>query len=89
MNCEADVGLEYQAPKPASTAGSFLGLEDQKARDESKYLQRANLAASDKPTTTTGGEPTCGTEDHGFMEHKPAGPDTLPGWKSAKNIFGA
>ncbi|CAP79429.1 Pc19g00130 [Penicillium rubens Wisconsin 54-1255] len=40
-----------------------------------------------EPTTTSGGVPTCVTEDHSFMERKPGGPDTLPGWKAAKNIL--
>jgi hypothetical protein len=40
-------------PAVSPVPGSFLGLEDQKARDESKYLQRADLTAHGKPTTTT------------------------------------
>ncbi|KAJ5398471.1 FAD dependent oxidoreductase [Penicillium sp. CMV-2018d] len=84
-----DTGLGHVAARnPASTIGSFLGLEDQKGRAEHKYLERVNLAANDaEPTNTSGGESTRATEDHSFMEQKPGGPDTLPGWKIAKNIL--
>ena len=47
-----------------------------------------NLAANDaEPTNTRGGESARATEDPSFMEQKPGGPDTLPGWKIAKNIL--
>ncbi|KAJ5979415.1 FAD dependent oxidoreductase [Penicillium viridicatum] len=84
-----DTGLGHVAARnPASTIGSFLGLEDQKGRAEHKYLERVNLAANDaEPTNPSGGPSTCATEDHSFMEQKPGGPDTLPGWKTAKNVF--
>lgn len=76
------------AQNPASITGNFLGLEDQKGRAEHKYLERGNLTANNaEPTTTSGGEPTCATEDHSFMERKPGVPDTLPGWKAAKDIL--
>ncbi|KAJ5283492.1 FAD dependent oxidoreductase [Penicillium chrysogenum] len=85
----SDTGLGHVAAhNPASTTGKFLGLEDQTGRAERKYLEHVDLAANDaEPTATSGGEPTCATEDHSFMERKPGGPDTLPGWKAAKNIL--
>ncbi|CAI7589959.1 unnamed protein product [Penicillium viridicatum] len=84
-----DTGLGHVAARnPASTIGNFLGLEDQKGRAEHKYLERVNLAATDaEPTNPSGGASTRSTEDHSFMEQKPGGPDTLPGWKIAKNIL--
>ncbi|KAJ5244948.1 FAD dependent oxidoreductase [Penicillium chrysogenum] len=87
----ADTGLGHVAARnPASTTGKFLGLEDQTGRAERKDLEHVDLAANDvEPTTTSGGQPTCATEDHSFMERKPGGPDTLPGWKAAKNILNA
>ncbi|KGO69304.1 hypothetical protein PITC_095030 [Penicillium italicum] len=85
----ADTGLGHVTPEnPASTTGNFLGLEDQKGHGEHKYLERVNLAANDTQSPTTSGEElTCATEDHSFMERKPGGPDTLPGWKAAKSVL--
>ncbi|KAJ5253192.1 hypothetical protein N7489_003602 [Penicillium chrysogenum] len=86
-NKNAGFGHEA-ARKPASTIGNFLGLKEQKGRAENKYLQGVDLAANGIDTTTTsGGEPTCASEDHSFMERKPGGSDTLPGWKMAKRIL--
>lgn len=90
LDREADGLIVCQARNPASTTGKFLGLEDQTGRAERKDLEHVDLAANDvEPTTTSGGQPTCATEDHSFMERKPGGPDTLPGWKAAKNILNA
>ncbi|KAJ5264656.1 hypothetical protein N7534_007967 [Penicillium rubens] len=84
-----NAGLGHEAArKSASTIGNFLGLKEQKGRAENKYLQGVDLAANGIDTTTTsGGEPTCASEDHSFMERKPGGSDTLPGWKMAKRIL--
>lgn len=69
----------WQAPNPRATIGGFLGLSSQKSmageRNEERYIPH------DKQT----GEPTCNTEDHSFMEHRPGRPGTLPGWEKMKN----
>ncbi|KAJ5105744.1 FAD dependent oxidoreductase [Penicillium alfredii] len=70
-----------------STAGEFLGLQDQKTRAENKFLSRADLAAANVKPMTESGEPTCASEDHTFMGHWPGGSNTLPGWDTVKNVF--
>lgn len=77
-----------QAPNPKSTMGNFLGLQDQKSRAENKYLQRMDLAGDDVRPMNDQGDPTCASEDHSFMGHKPGGPDTLPGWNTMKDFVG-
>lgn len=68
-----------QAPNARATVGGFLGLTSQKTmageRNEERYTSQ------DQQT----GEPTCDTEDHSFMQHRPGCPGTLPGWGKAKN----
>lgn len=68
--------------------GEFLGLQDQKSRAENKYLQRADLAGDNPCSMTGAGEPTCVNEDHTFMDQKPGGSDTLPGWNTLKEFAG-
>ncbi|KAJ5613023.1 hypothetical protein N7510_006217 [Penicillium lagena] len=77
------------AENPRSSFGNFLGLQEQKTRAENKFMDRADLAAADAPPTTESGEPTCAGEDHTFMQRKPGCSNTLPGWETAKHVFGA
>ncbi|KAJ5090054.1 hypothetical protein N7532_008738 [Penicillium argentinense] len=82
-------GTGHVPPKAANeTMGSFLGLRDQKTRAENKYLERVDLASDGMKPMTDSGEPTCATEDHSFMSHKPGGSETMPGWGTMKNVFG-
>jgi len=76
------------ASNPRSSFGNFLGLQEQKTRAENKLMNRVDLAADNAPKTTESGEPTCAGEDHTFMQRKPGCPDTLPGWETAKHVFG-
>ncbi|KAJ5129485.1 uncharacterized protein N7515_005524 [Penicillium bovifimosum] len=71
------------APNPASTMGSFLGLDDQKTRAQTKYLQRANQVGEVEGDSAGGP-----SEDPSFMRHKAGDPDTYPGWNTVKNIAG-
>ncbi|KAJ5776286.1 uncharacterized protein N7511_001297 [Penicillium nucicola] len=69
-----------------STMGSFLGLNDQKSRAESKYLQRAGLAGDSSRPVNDQGEPTCASEDHSFMGRKPGNEGSLPGMETIRNM---
>ena len=68
--------------------GSVLGLQDQKLRAENKYMERADLADANARPMSEHGQPTCASEDHSFMCHKPGGSGTMPGWDMARNIIG-
>ncbi|KAJ5173303.1 hypothetical protein N7492_005896 [Penicillium capsulatum] len=82
-------GLGHVDPtNPRGTMGKFLGLHEQKTRAENKYMARADYTAANVKPMSENGEPTCASEDHTFMYHKPGGNDTWPGWDTFKNIFG-
>ncbi|KAJ5226101.1 hypothetical protein N7468_007326 [Penicillium chermesinum] len=68
--------------------GEVLGLQQQKTSAEQKYMERADEAAGNAKPVNAHGEPTCAAEDHTFMEHKPGGSGTLPGWETMKNVLG-
>ncbi|KAJ5594973.1 uncharacterized protein N7459_001181 [Penicillium hispanicum] len=76
------------ARNPRATMGSMLGLHDQKARAENKYMERADLAQANTKPMSEHGQPTCASEDHTFMCHRAGGSHTMPGWGTVKNIFG-
>ncbi|CAG7931521.1 unnamed protein product [Penicillium olsonii] len=76
------------APTGKSTMGEFLGLRDQKTRAENKYFERAEMAENGEYSMNATGDPTCASEDHSFMGHKPGGSDTLPGWNKMKEFAG-
>lgn len=77
-----------KAPTGKSTMGEFLGLQDQKSRAENKYFQRAEMAEGNLSSMNAAGDPTCASEDHSFMGHKPGGSATLPGWNKMKDLAG-
>ncbi|KAE8151388.1 hypothetical protein BDV25DRAFT_138911 [Aspergillus avenaceus] len=62
-----------------SSADEFASLRDEKNTARGHFMDRANHEAG----VTNG---TCATEDHSFMNTKPGGSDTLPGWKGAKDF---
>ncbi|OJI98221.1 hypothetical protein ASPVEDRAFT_37663 [Aspergillus versicolor CBS 583.65] len=64
---------------PADTIYSFNSLKEQKHAAEDKYMARAAASA--------GEEPPAQKEDTSFMNHKPGGGETLPGWDTMKGIF--
>ncbi|KAL4942602.1 hypothetical protein BDV06DRAFT_222040 [Aspergillus oleicola] len=64
---------------PADTIYGFHSLSEQKSAAEDKYKNRAVASA--------GGEPLDGDkEDTSFMNRKPGGGETLPGWEKAKEM---
>lgn len=71
--------------------GAAAGLQHHKTRAKYQFLdQSAQLddAANVKPMSVHG-EPTCASEDHSFMNHRPGGSQTWPGWGTMRNIMGA
>ncbi|OJJ45311.1 hypothetical protein ASPZODRAFT_17528 [Penicilliopsis zonata CBS 506.65] len=68
-----------------STIGGFLGLTDQKTEAEKHYQGRFDQATGVREKTKSGA-PTCESEDHSFMEHRPGCSATLPGWDAAKSV---
>ncbi|KAL4922439.1 hypothetical protein BDW62DRAFT_172514 [Aspergillus aurantiobrunneus] len=63
---------------PADTIYGFHSLEEQKGAAEDKYKTRAINSA---------GEPLAGDkEDTSFMNRKPGGGETLPGWEKAREM---
>ncbi|KAJ5759457.1 hypothetical protein N7520_006613 [Penicillium odoratum] len=82
-------GFGHVAPhNPRETMGETLGLKEQKGHAKDNFLQRADEARGIEKPTSLHGEPTCATEDHSFMAHKPGHSDTLPGWDTMKNVLG-
>ncbi|KAJ6027975.1 hypothetical protein N7540_003551 [Penicillium herquei] len=77
-----------EAPNPRATMGDTLGLQQQKTRAKYHFLQRSDEAADVKPMSEHG-EPTCASEDHTFMNHRPGGSKTMPGWGTMRNVMGA
>ncbi|RJE19811.1 hypothetical protein PHISCL_07863 [Aspergillus sclerotialis] len=76
------------APNPRATIGQYLGLTSQKAAAGSKNQERFDeAAASSMDRNSERGEPTCESEDHSFMQHRPGCPGTLPGWGKTKNAI--
>ncbi|CEL05086.1 hypothetical protein ASPCAL06206 [Aspergillus calidoustus] len=73
-------GLGHVATGPPSdTIYGFHSLEQQKGAAEDKYKTRANASS--------GAEPLEGEkEDTSFMNRKPAGGETLPGWNKVKEM---
>lgn len=64
---------------PADTIFGFHSLEEQKDAAGSKFRNRAMESA--------GGEPLAeDKEDTSFMNRKPGGGETLPGWEKIKDI---
>ncbi|KAL2822835.1 hypothetical protein BDW59DRAFT_163645 [Aspergillus cavernicola] len=64
---------------PADTIYGFHSLEQQKGAAVDKYRNRAVESA---------GEPLpADKEDTSFMNRKPGGGETLPGWEKAKGII--
>ncbi|KAL4804366.1 hypothetical protein BDV18DRAFT_143052 [Aspergillus unguis] len=64
---------------PADTIYGFHSLEQQKGAAEDKYKNRAMASA--------GVEPLQGDkEDTSFMNTKPGGNETLPGWGAVKDM---
>ncbi|KAJ5646911.1 hypothetical protein N7490_003283 [Penicillium lividum] len=83
-------GFGHVAPhNPRETMGETLGLKEQKGHAKDNFLQRADEARGTEKPFSAHGEPTCAGEDHSFMAHKPGCSDTLPGWDTVKNVFGA
>ncbi|KAJ5982052.1 hypothetical protein N7451_012152 [Penicillium sp. IBT 35674x] len=81
-------------PTPANNAGGRSGWGDpgfiKGGTTDRTDTGLGHVAARNpdiNPMTTGGGEPTCATEDHSFMERKPGGSSTLPGWDMAKHIL--
>ncbi|KAI9370059.1 hypothetical protein BJX61DRAFT_113158 [Aspergillus egyptiacus] len=66
---------------PADTIYGFHSLEQQKATAEDKYVNKA-LASAGKPQ-----QGDRGKEDSSFMNRKPGGGETLPGWDKAKEMI--
>ncbi|KAL4865592.1 hypothetical protein BDV12DRAFT_147644 [Aspergillus spectabilis] len=65
---------------PSDTIYGFHSLEQQKGAAEEKYKTRAIDSA--------GGEKLPGDkEDTSFMNRKPGGGETLPGWNEVKGVF--
>ncbi|EAW06643.1 uncharacterized protein ACLA_083380 [Aspergillus clavatus NRRL 1] len=67
--------------KPKSTMGDFLGLSSQKGAASDHFHTRVEGASE------MGDRGSCQTEDHSFMEHRPACPKTLPGWSKTKEVL--
>jgi hypothetical protein len=67
--------------------GDFLALHEQKTSGQNKFYQRQSMVDNDIRPMNAQGEPTCASEDHTFMNHKPGGPDTYFGWHAMKNFF--
>ncbi|KAL3465937.1 hypothetical protein BJX64DRAFT_251303 [Aspergillus heterothallicus] len=64
---------------PSDTIYGFHSLEEQKSAAEDKYKTRANASS--------GAEPLEGEKpDTTFMNRKPGGGETLPGWDKAKEM---
>ncbi|KAL4886003.1 hypothetical protein BJY04DRAFT_98149 [Aspergillus karnatakaensis] len=66
---------ESHTGKLSSLTGELSSLKDQKAAGEQRYQDDVNEA---------GGVPATASEDASFMNRKPGGSDTLPGWEQAK-----
>lgn len=69
--------------------GEALGLQEQKSSARQNFMRRENDILMDGKPNSAHGEPTCVGEDHSFMNHKPGGSDTLPGWGTMKNVLGS
>ncbi|KAJ5702287.1 hypothetical protein N7488_009835 [Penicillium malachiteum] len=65
-----------------------LVFSSTKTRAKYHFLQRSDEAADEKPMSAHG-EPTCASEDHSFMSHRPGGSKTMPGWGTMRNVMGA
>jgi hypothetical protein len=65
--------------RPADTIYGFHSLKQQKNAAEGKYTSRAMASAEQ--------EPLEGDKDTSFMNHKPGGAGTLPGWETAKEMI--
>ncbi|KAL4780433.1 hypothetical protein BJX76DRAFT_338062 [Aspergillus varians] len=64
---------------PADTIYGFHSLKEQKGAAEEKYKTRAIESA--------GGKALAGDkEDTSFMNRKPGGGETLPGWEKVKSM---
>ncbi|KAJ5273738.1 hypothetical protein N7478_008863 [Penicillium angulare] len=68
-------------------------MKSQQHKIHAKYgfldqSESARHAAHVKPMSQHG-EPTCASEDHSFMNHKPGGSRTMPGWGTMRNLMGA
>ncbi|KAL4759333.1 uncharacterized protein BDW70DRAFT_84854 [Aspergillus foveolatus] len=66
--------------RPADTIYGFHSLKQQKNAAEDKYTSRAMASAEQEPLEGD-------KEDTSFMNHKPGGAGTLPGWETAKEMI--
>ncbi|KAL4743904.1 hypothetical protein BDV11DRAFT_165596 [Aspergillus similis] len=66
--------------RPADTIYGFHSLEQQKNAAGDKYTSRAMASAGQEPLEGD-------KEDTSFMNHKPGGAGTLPGWEMAKEMI--
>ncbi|KAL2832701.1 hypothetical protein BJY01DRAFT_100024 [Aspergillus pseudoustus] len=74
-------GLGHVATGPPSdTIYGFHSLEQQKGAAEDKYKTRVTASSSAEPLQDK-------KEDTSFMNRKPGGGETLPGWEKAKEII--
>ncbi|RDW81445.1 uncharacterized protein DSM5745_05002 [Aspergillus mulundensis] len=64
---------------PADTIYGFHSLEQQKDAASDKYKTRAMASAGEEPLEGD-------KEDTSFMNRKPGGGETLPGWNAAKEM---
>ncbi|KAL2811491.1 hypothetical protein BJX63DRAFT_275223 [Aspergillus granulosus] len=75
---DATQGLGHVATgPPADTICGFHSLEQQKRAAEDRYKMRATASSGAGPLE----------EDTSFMNRKPGGGETLPGWEKAKEMM--
>ncbi|KAI9370610.1 hypothetical protein BJX61DRAFT_514855 [Aspergillus egyptiacus] len=72
-------GSSDSGSKLATLNGEFPSMKEQKGAAEEKYLSRFAEAGGPLPSTA---------EDASFMNHKPGGGDTLPGWNKLRGMMG-
>lgn len=72
--------LVQNTTKPSSTSGGMSSISEQKAAGEESYRQDLEEAGAVPSAQKS-------NADASFMNHKPGGSDTLPGWETAKGAF--